>query len=62
MHRLKDWVSNITYRVRQNARKMGKVSLVNRQHTLRLDGLEQAIEHALVEVARLVVHSGHNGV
>lgn len=41
---------------------MGKVPLVNRQHTLRPNRLKQAIEHALVEVARLVVHSGHDGV
>lgn len=41
---------------------MSKVPLVDSQHTLRLDGLEQAIEHALVEIAGLVVHSRHNGV
>ena len=41
---------------------MGKVSLVDSQHTLCLDGLVKAVEDALVKVASLVVHSRHDGV
>lgn len=46
----------------QNASKMRKVSLVNGEDAFRLDRLVQAVEHAFVEIAGLVVHPRHDRV
>lgn len=51
-----------TYGVRQNAGKMRKVSLVHGHDALGLDRPVQAVESRLVQVARLVVHTRHDGV
>lgn len=46
-----------TYSVRQDTGQVSKEALVNRKQAFCLDGLIQTIEHALVEVASLVIHS-----
>lgn len=46
----------------QNASQMGKVPLVQRKDTLRLDRPTQAIKSRCVQVARLVVHARHDGI
>jgi hypothetical protein len=51
-----------THSMRQYTGQMSKESLVDCKDTLRGNGLIQAVEYTLVEVASLVVHSGHNRV
>ena len=46
----------------QDARKMREESLVDSKHTLGRDRLVQAVEDALIQVARLVVHSRHDRI
>lgn len=52
--------NRVTYGVRQDTGQVSKEALVNGENTFGLDRLRQTVEHALVEVARLVVHSRHN--
>ena len=41
---------------------MGEEALVDGQHPFSLDSFEHAVHYAVVEIARLVVHAGHNGI
>lgn len=54
--------SAVTYSVRQDTGQVGKEALVNGEKTFGLDGLRETVEHALIEVTRLVVHSRHDRV
>lgn len=51
-----------TYSVRQDTGQVSKEALVNRKQAFCPDGLVQTVEHALVEVASLVIHSRHDRV
>lgn len=48
--------------MRQDAGQVGKEALVNGEKTFGLNSLGQTIEHAFIEVTRLVVHSRHDCV
>jgi hypothetical protein len=48
--------------MRQDSSQMGKEALVKGKRTFRLDGPEQAIKGARVEVSSLVVHATHDSI
>lgn len=59
---LSDTVSEMTHGMGQDTGQVGEIALVDGKETLRADGLVQAIEDALVQVASLVIHARHDGV
>lgn len=51
-----------TYRMRDYTGQMSRNSLVNGEQTFSLDRFLDTVKDAVVKVAALVVHSGHNSV
>lgn len=52
----------MTYRMRDYTGQMSRDTLVNGEQTFSLDCLLDTVKDAIVKVAALIVHSGHDSV
>lgn len=53
---------DVTHGVGQDSSQVSEEALVDSEDTLCADSFQQAVKNALVEVAGLVVHAGHDSI